>query len=361
VRKLETVSIPLDGLNLPKWFNRQDLHVPHKWALEQNLLQDSPNLENLSLKSLNELRNLTLWTDTKPLSSKLPFPYFKIPGTVRSLTAKLIGKTKKSQQKNWASFPKWPLDLTVDFLTDLVSQKTKQSNKTPVWLTHDIDSFQGLKNLEKMFLDLEEKYNARSTNFIVPCQWKLDYALTDQIYARRHEIGVHGYDHSNKTAFLSQSSIKDRISKGFKVVERYNPSGYRSPSLLRSPLLLKTVQLFYNYDSSIPTSGGLFPVPNNGCATARPFSINGTNEIPLSMPRDGSMLFLGQDENEILKTWINSAKTIASSGGTVVLLTHCEEHFSGNKKMLTTYEKFLEYIATSDRFAFRMPRDFLKD
>ena len=50
--KLETVSIPLDGLNLPKWFDRKDLHVPRKWALEQNLLLDNPNLENLSLKSL---------------------------------------------------------------------------------------------------------------------------------------------------------------------------------------------------------------------------------------------------------------------------------------------------------------------
>ena len=359
--KLETVSIPLDGLNLPKWFDRKDLHVPRKWALEQNLLLDNPNLENLSLKSLKELRNHTLWTDKKPLSSKLPFPYFKIPSNVRSFIAKFIGKTNKSQQKNWASFPKWPLDLTVDFLTDLVAKKTKKSDKTPVWLTHDIDSYQGLKNLEKMFLQLEEKYNARSTNFIVPCQWKLDFALTDQIHLRGHEIGVHGYDHSNKTAFLSESSIEDRISKGFKVVERYNPSGYRSPSLLRSPLLLKTVKRFYDSDSSIPTSGGLFPVPNNGCATARPFSINGTNEIPLSMPRDGSMLFLGQDEKEILKTWINSAKTIASSGGTVVLLTHCEQHFSGNKKMLTAYEKFLEYIAVCDRFAFRMPKEILKN
>src|SRR6185312_13744291 len=115
--------------------------------------------------------------------------------------------------------------------------------------------------------------------------------------------------------------------------DRHRAAGYRAPSLLRTRGLLKDLAGRYRYDSSIPTSGGLFPVPNNGCASARPFMIEGIMEIPLSMPRDGSLRFLGKSPREILRIWIDCAERISASGGVVVLLTHCERRFSGNAPM----------------------------
>ena len=67
----------------------------------------------------------------------------------------------------------------------------------------------------------------------------------------------------------------------------------------RTRALLRDLSGRYRYDTSIPTSGGLFPVPNNGCASARPFATEGMLELPLSMPRDGSLRFLGYSPGEI--------------------------------------------------------------
>jgi hypothetical protein len=75
-------------------------------------------------------------------------------------------------------------------------------------------------------------------------------------------------------------------------------------------------------------------------------------EIPLTLPRDGSLRFLGYSPPQVLELWVDCAHKIAASGGIVVLLTHCEAHFSGNRAMLEIYRQFLEFIASSTRFIF---------
>ena len=129
--------------------------------------------------------------------------------------------------------------------------------------------------------------------------------------------------------------------------------------MLRTPRLLRCKAGLYRYDSSIPTSGGLFPVPNNGCASARPFRVEGIDEIPVSLPRDGSLRFLGYSAEEISRLWIACAESIARSGGVAVLLTHCEERFSGNRAMQDAYTQFLAHVASSGRFIFRTPDEVL--
>ena len=68
-------------------------------------------------------------------------------------------------------------------------------------------------------------------------------------------------------------------------------------------------------------------------------------EIPLSMPRDGSLRFLGYSAAAIGRLWTECAEAIARSRGSIVLLTHCERRFSGNPEMLATYRRFLEHLA----------------
>ena len=137
---------------------------------------------------------------------------------------------------------------------------------------------------------------------------------------------------------------------------RYSAVGYRAPSLLRTRPLLRDLGARFRYDSSIPTSGGLFPTPNNGCATARPFRVENIAELPISLPRDGALRFLGHRPDEIVRIWIDCAELIARSRGVVVLLTHCERRFSGHPRMFDAYRRFLEYVRDRpDRFAFSSP------
>jgi peptidoglycan/xylan/chitin deacetylase (PgdA/CDA1 family) len=301
------------------------------------------------------LRIRAAFTPHPPLSSKLPFSYRHVPAPIRSLAAVAIGRAQRRRAHQWAAFPGWPLDLSADFLADLADPPAASAPAAPapVVLTHDIDSPEGLRALVDRFLPIEEAAGARSTSYVVPCAWPLDEGLLEEIRARGHELGIHGYDHSNLTPFASPAERRVRLDAARPLVERYGSVGYRAPSLLRTEALLEDLGGRYRYDSSIPTSGGLFPVPNNGCATARPFRIGRMLEIPITLPRDGSLRFLGYGPREILPLWISCARTIRRARGIVVLLTHCESRFSGNPAMLDVYSRFLDSLGGAGGFTWQ--------
>jgi hypothetical protein len=155
--------------------------------------------------------------------------------------------------------------------------------------------------------------------------------------------------------------MRARVEGARELKERVGAAGYRAPSLCRTRALLRELARLYDYDASIPTSGGPFPVPNNGCASARPFRVEGIWEMPLSLPRDGSLRFLGHTPEEIAALWIDCAEKIARSGGVVVLLAHCEARFSGGPEMRAAYARFLEHVAGSGRFRFARAREVVAE
>lgn len=310
---------------------------------------------------IDALRMLAAFTERRPTSAKLPFSYTKVPPLARQIMARLIGRLQRARQNTWAQFPGWPIDLSVDALADLSGVSSIKFAVTPVMVSHDIDSPEGLTNLVKDFLPIEERIGCRSANYIVPCAWPIDHGLLGETQRRGHEIGVHGYDHSNLTPFAAPADRVQRLQDGYRLAERYDGIGYRAPSLVRTRELIEGLERHYKYDSSIPTSGGPFPVPNNGCASARPWKFGSMWELPLTMPRDGSLRFLGYSPDEILTIWKSSADYISRSGGIICLLTHCEERFSGNPSMLAIYRAFLEWCAGHPSMRFCLPRDLIAE
>ena len=311
-------------------------------------------IEERDVASLRERR---AFTDAAPPSARLPFAYHAVPGWARAIAASAMGRWNRRRADVWASFPRWPIDLSADALQDLAPTAPDAAPRpAPVVLTHDIDSAEGLKNLVERFLPLEESAGSRSTSYIVPCAWRVDDGLVREVKARGHEVGVHGYDHANRTPFAAPAERARRLDAARGFAERYGATGYRAPSFLRTRALLRDLSARYRYDSSIPSSGGLFPTPNNGCATARPFLVEQIVELPVTLPRDGALRFLGHRPDEILRLWIDCAAFVARARGVVVLLTHCERRFSGHPAMLDAYRRFLEHAAAdASRFAFSTP------
>jgi len=301
------------------------------------------------------------FTEQPPASARLPISYQRVPGPLRALIGSVIGRWNRGRADRWAAFPGWPLDLSADLLFDLsLPAEPRPTGPAPVILTHDIDSPEGLRNLVDRFLPAEEAVGARSTSYIVPCAWEVDEGLAQAVTSRGHDVGVHGYDHSNLTPFANDTERRRRLDAARPFATKHRAVGYRAPSLLRTRALLRDLAGRYRYDSSIPTSGGLFPVPNNGCASARPFAVEGILELPLSMPRDGSLRFLGYSPDEIAALWIDCADLIARSRGLVILLTHCERRFSGDERMFGAYRRFLEHVRTHpERFVFTRAMDIV--
>lgn len=324
----------------------------------------APEARPRALAAAAALRAAHMYAARKPMSSRLPFSYQRVPQWARTLAAKAIGRAQRGRSASWADFPAWPLDLSADFLAGLGGQRGPFAGKpAPVLLSHDLDSEEGLDNALARFLPLEEAFGARSTNFLVPAAWRLDHGKLRELTGRGHGLGVHGFDHSNLTAYSEPETLRRRLAAGRELLRDYGVEGYRAPSLVRTPELLQGLRGLYRYDSSIPTSGGPFPVPDNGCASARPFVPDGRPdglwEIPLSLPRDGSLLFLGHSPREILALWKRCAQAIAASGGVVVLLTHCERRMSGQPAMLAAYEAFLEHLAACPDYQWSSPGQVL--
>lgn len=361
---------PVKIQQLPKnsaadWVLGTTIHIPTE-ILDQLRIRrevianDWASIKTASLSQLaSEMRMYRVYTNSPPTSSRLPISYQNVPPRLRSMFANMIGRVQKRRVSKWAAFPGFPLDLSADAISDIKEPRSKKRQRTPVLLSHDIDSLEGLQNLPQ-FLKIEEKYKARSSNYVVPCSWPIDEGILRDVQKSGHEIGVHGFDHSGKTPFAEDIKERDRrISGALPFIKKWKVTGYRAPSLLRTKSLIEGLRKTYRYDSSVPTAGGLFPSPNNGCASARPFLLEGMKELPVSMPRDGSLSFLGYSPKEILKIWTECAHQIAASGGVVVLLTHCEERFSGNPDMLAVYEEFLDTMGNSEKFTFSLPHKVL--
>ncbi|HMK96335.1 MAG TPA: hypothetical protein VK425_02250 [Acidimicrobiales bacterium] len=343
-----TVALPLGASGAPLWGTRETTVTVAECA------------RVLSATDTGRLREICAFTERAPRSSRLPFSYQRLPVWARDLAGTVIGRARKRGMNK--RFPRWPLDLSVDFIADAVGLPNPlSSGPAPVLLTHDLDTPEGLRNAVQLFAPLEADLGARSANYVVPCGWPLDHGLLRDLEDRGHEIGVHGFDHSNRTAFAAAREQAYRLDAGLAALSNYHVSGYRSPSLYRTRSLFGALAERYRYDSSIPTSGGLFPVPGNGCATARPFRVapGGIVEMPLTLPRDGSLKFLGQDPAAILALWVKSAQAIALSGGIVSLLTHCEARFCGSPEMLRAYRSFVAFLAGDERFYFTTPTRLL--
>ena len=294
------------------------------------------------------------WTREQPVSGKLPVPYHRIPPPVRSFLARQLGRFKRGQLET--VMPQWPLDLSADYWYDYLHQRRLRiedpEGRTYVLLSHDLDSREGTEQFLEFFDPLEREMGARSANYVVVGKADFSLELAREIRDRGHEVGIHGFDHSNTTPFLPQEAILERLKTALEPVAELEPRGYRAPSLLRTPALLEGLKVYFEYDSSMPSSGGLFPQSNQGCFSARPFRLDSLWELPVSLPRDGSLRFLGYDPETILEIWKHCAEQIQAGGGVVSLLTHCETMFSGNPEMLSAYRGFLEAMAGDSRFVF---------
>lgn len=314
---------------------------------------------------ITSLREYGLYTSTPPASSLMPFSYQRVPQGIRWITASLLTRFNYWRMKGQSFFPRWPLDLSADALEDFTScfdskpLSRQNHSKTTVVLTHDIDNPESLKNMPR-FLAIEESFGFRSTNFIVPMGWPLDCEIIERAVSNDHEIGLHGYNHDNCTPFLPYDAIERRFEECLPFIERYRVKGYRAPSLLRTQNLFRCLKRYGLYDASVPTVGGQYSLKPNGCASARPFYHQEVWELPLSLPTDASLLFLGFKPDHILRLWIDTTQAIGKSGGTVVLLTHCEAVYSGNPQMLKVYAEFLTFLKSSGLFDVRTAQEVKK-
>jgi len=256
-------------------------------------------------------------------------------------------------------FPHWPIESYLeDFKREILKNKYKD-NKIPfIWfwpdkknfafvLTHDVETEQGLKNINKI-CEFEKKLGFRSAWFFVPEKYLVSETLIKELKEHCFEIGIHGLKHDGKL-FCSKKIFDERMQKIEIYASRWGARGFRSPSLLRNFEWLK--ELPFEYDSSFPDTDPYGPQPG-GCLSTFPFFIGKIVELPITLPQDHTLFEIRQDKD--IKIWKQKIDWIEKMNGMALVIVHPDYI---NKKNLKRYEELLQYIKEKKECWFAKPID----
>ena len=94
--------------------------------------------------------------------------------------------------------------------------------------------------------------------------------------------------------------------------------------LTRTPNLYRVLFDFFSVDSSVSTSE-----PDDEQNIFWPIRHHNSYEIPISLPMDATLQFMGLPVTQFGKVWMNWALCLVKANIPLVLATHPEPHFTG--------------------------------
>ncbi|CAI8264386.1 MAG: Peptidoglycan deacetylase [Chloroflexota bacterium] len=254
----------------------------------------------------------------------------------------------------------WPKDIQcvvlltfdVDGVSSWINRDPEHANLPSLMSMADY----GPKVATPRILDLLEQYNIFSTFFIPGFIAETNSKLVENISARGHEIGHHGYMHE-PPATLTPKQEHEVIHKGMNIIKSITgkrPIGYRSPSweLSKSSIDL-LIEHNFTYDSSL-------------MGDDKPYIVNNTKadkqivEIPIHWLLDDAPNFVYapsanrmgplKTANEVYDSWKSEFEGIYKYGGCFNLTMH-PQHI-GRPGRLLMLEKLIQYIKTFDHVKF---------
>jgi len=201
-------------------------------------------------------------------------------------------------------------------------------------VTHDVETAEGLKNVDRI-ATIEEDTGVRSSWNIVPYKYPLDTGLIRDLKDRGFEIGVHGYNHDGKL-FKSKSIFRRRVAKINEAIDQFGAVGFRTPMVHRNLNWMQ--QLDIRYDSSCFDIDPYQSMPG-GVGSIWPFLAGKFVELPYTLPQDHTLLVARVES--LLATWQKKVKFIRKYDGMVLMLTHPD--YLTRARDLAEYREFLEW------------------
>jgi len=317
------------------------------------------NREGISVNNFDRLIDYVIYENyfeqKQPFFSKLPFKYTAMPVKLRVFLFNMLLKLKKDP-----GWPNWPAEKSVEamrymFVKALNLKLKKEIPYISFWpghkftfsVTHDCDTSTSFDNIESI-REIERRHGINSSWNILSDRYKLDLRKIKKLKKLKKEgceIGLHGYNHDNRTPFLKTKEIEYRISKASRMIKDFEIKGFRSPSFLRNRKFLDILSKHFHYDSSTCDTDLYSPVGmRSGACTIFPFFINNMVEIPSTLPSDWRLIRLGKNKNQIFNIWKEKVDFIEKAGGCAVMLTHPDNHIFGDEKYFDVYDRSLAYV-----------------
>lgn len=182
-------------------------------------------------------------------------------------------------------------------------------------VTHDIESREGVTRVDSL-ARVEEQLGFRSAWYFVPAKYKVDTGLLNDLRARGHEVGVHGYNHDGQL-FSSRRAFQRRVPKINNVARQWQATGFRSPMMHRQLHWMQ--ELDFDYDTSCFDIDPFQAMPG-GVGGVWPFIAGRLVELPCTLPQDHTLFVtLQQDSTDI---WRHKIELIRRLRGLIMCIIH---------------------------------------
>ncbi|MEZ6088025.1 MAG: hypothetical protein R3C05_08375, partial [Pirellulaceae bacterium] len=253
-----------------------------------------------------------------------------------------------------------PKDFIHDWrqaVSDVLAQQSAETLVIHPWpepyqfasvLTHDVETWEGVK-LVPALAELEEKLGFRSAWNFIPYKYNIDAGMLDDLAARGHEIGIHGYNHDGRL-FESRGTFNRRSGPINDALDRYRSIGFRAPMVHRNLTWLQ--QLNIQYDASCFDVDPFQAMPG-GVGSPWPMIVGRFVELPYTLPQDHTLLIaLGETTPRI---WIDKLAYLRRMSAMAMLITHPD--YLDTQTRLNVYHAFLEHLSEQSDCWFALPKD----
>jgi hypothetical protein len=253
---------------------------------------------------------------------------------------------------NKISFPRWPLDVTVERLLEtslLAIMQAAGIEEIPfIWfwpegaessaiVTHDVETTSGRDFCETL-MDIDESFGIRSSFQLVPEErYTLAPAFLEMIRSRGHDINIQDLNHDGRL-FSNRTKFEVRVKRINQYGHEFGAQGFRSAILYRKPAWFD--QLDFQYDMSLPNVGHL-DAQRGGCCTVFPYFIGRLLEIPVTATQDYSLFHILRDYR--LDLWKTQAAGVAARNGLLSFIAHPD--YLLDSRARNTYHGLLEFLS----------------
>jgi hypothetical protein len=249
------------------------------------------------------------------------------------------------------SFPRWPVDRTVNDLFELLmifSLQSQNVERIPfIWfwpegasssaiMTHDVETAQG-RDLCNTLMDIDDAYGIKACFSVIPEQrYDVPHAFLDSITQRGFEVAVHDLNHDGRL-YRSRQYFTERIAKINSYGRQWKADGFRAAVLYRRQEWFSDLE--FSYEMSVPNVAHLDP-QHGGCCTVMPYFIGNLLEIPVTTTQDYSLFHILQDYTTDL--WKTQIELIMEKHGLLSFIIHPDYATSGREREV--YEALLAHL-----------------
>jgi hypothetical protein len=250
------------------------------------------------------------------------------------------------------SFPRWPVDRTVNNLFELLmvfclkSQKVERIPFIWFWpegasssaiMTHDVETAEG-RDLCGTLMDIDDAYGLKASFQVVPQErYDVPPAFLDSITRRGFEVAVHDLNHDGRL-YKSREYFTERVAKINSYGRQWGTEGFRAAVLYRRQEWFSDLE--FSYDMSVPNVAHLDP-QRGGCCTVMPYFVGNLLELPVTTTQDYTLFHILQDHNTDL--WKTQIELILEKHGLLSFIVHPD--YATTTRERKVYEALLSYLA----------------